>query len=191
MNNIALWFCLSTVFAAGCTAVSKDMEINYDGVSGFTSVISSPVVAEVENAGANSWRNSSVGSEKTLGTMSFTVSAACEGRTLSAPKDVILAFSAVNKEWTFLKDHSLVLIVDDERIDMGNCERQASTSVASGPVQCLEIMSKRIEFSFLKRLAYAKSIDGRLGETNFFTEFSSRGPLRAFVERLEAKPVQP
>lgn len=105
------------------------------------------------------------------------------GRT--APAYVALHFISSSSEWRFLKFHPLILLIDEERVSWDSDDVSHNGDVGHGYV--LEQMHVRLKRDQLRKLALAKTVEGKLGIIDFSLPYEKRESLRVLSEILKSQ----
>jgi hypothetical protein len=101
----------------------------------------------------------------------------------SPPREVILHFISTSSDWEFLKYHPLAFLVDGERLSFGEDQVSHDGDVEDGYV--LEQMHVELQPSQFRRLAFAKTVEGKLGISEFTIPYDTRESFRVLSDTLE------
>ena len=86
------------------------------------------------------------------------------GQKLEKPVDhVTLAFLSSSKEWTFLQDQDLYVLVDGERLSLGKAERDSDIKL--GGVK--EYLGVSLPYDTFLKIANGKNVEMKLGPKEF------------------------
>lgn len=84
-----------------------------------------------------------------------------DGQRLNgSAEDFALLFSSRSKEWKFLKNRELYMLIDGERISIGEAEHDGDVELRSG---VSEFMFFPISSEVFKRLASARQVEFKIG----------------------------
>jgi len=93
-----------------------------------------------------------------LGLTAYTFA---DGKDIKNPDRFILLFDSSSKDWLYLRDCGLNLIVDGERVDLGQCTRQSD--IRRGGVT--ERLFFKLTPEQFTKIANAKVVELRIGRT--------------------------
>lgn len=99
----------------------------------------------------------------------------------SPPGHVNLYFHSKSTEWEYMDFHPLVLLVDGKRLPLG---KGLSWSGDVGNGYVLEHMQLRLSPTLFKQVAYAKTVDGKLGLTEFTITYEDREAFRTISKSI-------
>lgn len=93
------------------------------------------------------------------------------------------AYHNESSRWQYLTNHQLYLLIDGKSYDIGAGKHDGDVkrSGAGGPY-VVEVMNYGLGPEYLNLMAYAKSISGRIGRTEFTTTPEQLAVLRAFAK---------
>jgi hypothetical protein len=85
------------------------------------------------------------------------------GSLIRPSNEASIHFVSFSKEWQYITDHSLILLIDGERLPLITIyyEKEISRGLA------LESMAVEVSYNTLVRIASAKKVEGRLGQREF------------------------
>jgi hypothetical protein len=115
--------------------------------------------------------------------LSLTVYAVCPDSGRSGPKGVLFHFISSSSDWWYLKFHALVFLADGQRMSWDEEGVSHDGDVGSGYV--LEQMNVILTPDQFRNLASAKTVEGRLGSTEFSITYADRESFRALSDYLE------
>jgi hypothetical protein len=99
-------------------------------------------------------------------------------------------FSFQSSNWAFLNFHPLTLLVDGERLQWDHSEVDHNGDVGSGYV--LENMYINLDSSKIKKLAFAKIVEGQLGVIEFAINYDDRTCLRQlsdYIDNMQGREI--
>jgi hypothetical protein len=111
----------------------------------------------------------------------LSIAALYEGKVSQPPDRVALNFVSKAMHWRYLRNSTLTLVVDGERVPLADLERTGS--VGTGYV--LEFLGTSIPFAAFLEIVNASSVSGRLFTTDFRLEKQQLEALRDFATRLQ------
>jgi len=93
----------------------------------------------------------------------------CSGQDSGCrPYTVLLGFVADGSGWVFQKsDRELILLLDNQRLPLGQLDWDGSTSESSSNGNTIEQMTVYVPTSTFERMLQAKVIEGQIGATTF------------------------
>jgi len=103
-----------------------------------------------------------------------------EGKSISAPAEVILRIVSHSEDWEFLRNSRLIFIADEEKIDLGDLERDGT--VGSGYV--LEFLNTMIPAKTFLKIINSKTVQGQLFHIEFHLSEEQLEALRDFASGL-------
>jgi hypothetical protein len=108
------------------------------------------------------------------------------GKIVGTPVDRMgLIFRSLSSEWTYLKRSDLIAIVDGERLSLGRpFARDSNVSSSYGGAQVEEVLEFKLEYLELRKLAFARRVEVRLGPAEFEFDSSFLGSLRTLISHL-------
>jgi hypothetical protein len=174
---------------AGCTASDwrarqeDRVDIEYDKFQRVTSVIAMPPLYIDEGDHITTWRKTNI-----------TMSALLDGEKIYTPKVVTLGVYAdcpVKEGWQYLNARQLIFIADNENID---CGRGDYSPRLSGDL--VEEIRYVVPIEAAKKIATAKTLEGRIGGREFTLTHAQRRLFRLFIatfpgfEALKNEPLQ-
>jgi hypothetical protein len=116
----------------------------------------------------------------------FTFSGQRLAQPVRPSSKLTLMISSESETWKYLQfGHDLDLLVDGERMSIGTLHHEGS--VGNGYV--LESMSAQISAALFLRLANAKSIEGKLSQTEFSLSSDQIETIKDFASRLSGGSV--
>lgn len=162
VRRISYCFILTSVCAAGCLAQSVKPEpskiklkhksrisMDYDKFKDETTVTVGPYFL---SSGLDLVMTNS--QFEILGMFIFT------GQKLAAPIDVLtIAFISSSKDWQFLNDQDLYVLVDGERLNLGKARR--NSNVKLGRVK--EMLAVDVGFDVFSSIANGTKVEMKLG----------------------------
>lgn len=123
-----------------------------------------------------------VSGPKVSGGLSFTAEFSFKGQRLSVPVDrAYLTFVSYSGSWVFLDDQHLIALVDGERIDLGNGNRNGSL-FGLGRVQ--EVLLFDVPYAALVKIANGTKVEMQLGPDEFPLKDSHLAALRDLASRM-------
>lgn len=106
-----------------------------------------------------------------------------------AGKDIehfYLIFTYVGSDWRYLKDSSLYCLIDGERVDLGSARaRESEVDVGYSTVQVKEWLLFTVNYQTLHRISQAKSVEIRLGDTEFHLDQYLRESLKELLGKVQ------
>jgi hypothetical protein len=100
-----------------------------------------------------------------------------------------LLFTSIAKELTYLKRNELIAIVDGQRLPLGRPVLKDFDVSSTYGVKIEEVLGFEVEFSALKKMAYARRVEMRLGSAEFDLHSSFLRSLQALLSGITAPPV--
>lgn len=117
--------------------------------------------------------------------LTFNAAYVMPGKLPSPPRRVLLTLVATPRSWEYLKCHTLALLVDGARI--ATTEPSHDGDVMTDYV--IEQVAVSVSVESVRRMARAKSVEGKLCNTEFALTFMQRSALRDFVAQMD--PANP
>jgi hypothetical protein len=106
----------------------------------------------------------------------LSIASVYPGKTRPKKGTTAIILSAGNKEWTYLRDHELTLLVDGSRLRL---KPKHDGSVHSGYV--LEVLTSSVDLADLDPIASGKSAEGKLGSTEFRVSPAQQEAIKVFL----------
>jgi hypothetical protein len=104
-----------------------------------------------------------------------------KGQKMSEPATTAyLGFLSESKDWVFLRDQHLIVLVDGERIDLGDAERDSDIRI--GEVK--ELLVFDVPAETLSKIANGDKVEMQLGSREFKLKDNARAALRDLAERM-------
>lgn len=109
-----------------------------------------------------------------------------QGTDVKTPDDVALWFYSYSSQWRFLRNRSLMVIADGERLDLGGAAR-VDSKVNSGRfsgVTVSETLGALVPLDKFLKIANAKSVEMQLGNAEFQLAPDHLEALKDFASRM-------
>lgn len=101
-----------------------------------------------------------------------------------APRSILLSFTSHSKDWTYLKNHRLIILADDARINLPDVVHEGSIET-SGGVSVNEYMVVPITADQLDQIVKAKRVEMQLGPVEFYVYPAYQQVMAALAERIK------
>jgi len=96
--------------------------------------------------------------------LSISASFTFEGESQSAPvSEITLIFYSYSSDWRFLNNRDLYVIVDGERMDLGEGARSGSVTSRYRSVGVTETLVFAVPFTVFEKFTNAKSVEFKVG----------------------------
>lgn len=96
-----------------------------------------------------------------------------------------LIFTSIGSDWRYLKDSRLYCLIDGDRVDLG-AARVKDSDIKPGysTVEVKEILMFPVKYQTLQKISNAKSVEVRLGNTEFYLDQYFRESLKELLAKV-------
>lgn len=108
----------------------------------------------------------------------------CEGNMVNCdPEEISMFFTSVSKDWRYVQYPAIELtfIADGEIINPGYASLIGTNILTTGGVQVQEFIGISIDKSIFMKIAFADTLEGKLGIVKFKVNYDKRDIWRALV----------
>lgn len=118
------------------------------------------------------------------GKLTLTAMFSFSGKEITEPLGanhlVNLGFASTSDTWKYLRNHYLILLVNGDRLDLGELDHHGSTGKGS----VIEVMWAKIPAKTFLKIVNAKKVEGQLFTTEFTLSHDTMEALRDFASRM-------
>ena len=105
-----------------------------------------------------------------------------KGISIQTPEEISLILISMSKDWKYIKRHSLILLIDNERIDFGD---MSYDSKIINYRKVMEYMRINIPIEIFLKIANANNVEGQLFATEFILKEEHLEAFRDFANRFQ------
>jgi len=127
-----------------------------------------------------------------LASLKFNIYYHCSGQDAGCrPYTVLFSFVAGSSKWVFEKSNrELILLLDNQRVSLGQMDWDGSTSQDSSNANMIEQMTVYVPTSTFERVLRAKTVEGQIGSTTFKVDPSDLVGMRELFKFPPEPPDQ-
>jgi hypothetical protein len=146
----------------GQELAKRTIKVGYDRFKDVTSV--STGLLAVRGPGSTEEAMARVSAGASVDWITVNIVAAYPGRTPAKPEFLAMALGSVFKAPRFVSDRNLILLLDGERIRLGDMNFEGGSDISGYHTEMLTIV---ISYQTFLKMANGRSVEGQVGDVEF------------------------